>query len=90
MVKVVLTISNLQSDTLPTGTNHLGHSTSSWRLTQHGWQDSTKWVTDSFAPVLAFELIHPVVWAMLVILLVTAAMIWASEEWDLARFFREE
>lgn len=59
----------------------------SWRLTRFGWQDSTSWFVDSFAPIKTVELIHPLVWTALVLVTVLLVMIWASEEWDLARLF---
>ena len=82
--RTVLAITTLQSDTLSSDMG-LG---SSWRLTKHGWQDSTRWIVDSFAPVRTFELIHPLIWAFLIIVLVVAATIWASEEWEFARLFK--
>ena len=64
-------------------------SGSSWRLTKFGWQDSTAWVSDTFAPRPTLELIHPLVWAMLVLLTVLVATIWACSEWEYARLFKQ-
>ena len=62
---------------------------SSWRLTKFGWQDSSAWVADTFAPQPTLELVHPVVWAMLVLLIVLVATIWACSEWEYAQLFRQ-
>ena len=63
----------------------------SWRLTKFGWQDSTTWVsdTDTFAPQPTWELVHPFIWATLVLLTVLVATIWASSEWEYAQLFRQ-
>jgi hypothetical protein len=57
----------------------------SWRLTKFGWQDSSAWVSDAFAPHPTLELIHPATWALLVLLSVIVATIWASNEWEFER-----
>ena len=64
-------------------------SDTSWRLTKFGWQDSTTWVSDTFAPQPTWELVHPVIWAMLVLLTVLVVTIWASSEWEFARLFQQ-
>lgn len=59
-----------------------------WRHTKFGWQDSAHWsVGDSFAPVKTIEFLHPFVWAGTVLIAVIATMIWASNEWEIARLF---
>ncbi len=61
---------------------------STWRHTKFGWQDSARWpVADSFAPVKTIELLHPFVWAGIVLFAVIGTMIWASSEWEIARLF---
>ncbi|MFK7769740.1 MAG: hypothetical protein AB8B55_21210 [Mariniblastus sp.] len=62
-----------------------------WRRTKDGWQDSTTWSNgDQFVPRKSFQSIHPFVWAAIVLLSVIAAMIWASNEWEISRLFEEE
>jgi len=65
---------------------------STWRYTAEGWQDASTWqVPESFVPMQTFELVHPFVWAAIVLLAVIAAMIWASNESEIADlFFRED
>ena len=87
IVEITFALGVLQSDTFPATTITSSQTGSGWRRTEHGWQDSTQWIVDTFRPVKAFELIHPAVWALLVILLVIAATIWASEEHDYSRLF---
>ena len=58
-----------------------------WRLTEIGWQDSTTWFVDSFRPRQIFELVHPLVWSMMVLILVIGAMVWSSNEWQIGRLF---
>lgn len=77
----------LQADTLLNSPAELG---TSWRHTKFGWQDSSRWFVDSFAPVKTFEVIHPILWAALVLITVVGVMIWASEEWDIERLFDDE
>ena len=76
-----------QSDT--SSSRHSGLE-SSWRRTEFGWQDSSNWLVDSFAPRQTLELIHPVIWGLLILILVIGTTIWASSEWDLARLFKDE
>lgn len=64
---------------------------STWRHTRHGWQDSARWpAADSFAPVKTIELLHPFVWAGIVLIAVIVTMIWASSEWEISRLFASE
>jgi len=59
-----------------------------WRHTKFGWQDSATWTAaDSFVPQKAVELIHPLVFAITILILVIAAMVWASNEWEIERLF---
>ncbi len=62
---------------------------SSWRRTSQGWEDSSRWFRNSDPPQQLLEAVHPVVWALLVLIAVVGVMIWASEEWDFARLFKE-
>jgi hypothetical protein len=64
---------------------------STWRHTKYGWQDSASWPSaDSFVPIKRIELIHPFVWAGIVLITVIATMIWASSEWEIARLFETD
>jgi hypothetical protein len=59
-----------------------------WRHTKLGWQDSAAWpAADTFAPQKKFELLHPFVWAAVVLITVIGTMIWASSEWEFNRLF---
>ena len=61
-----------------------------WRYTKDGWQDASGWqVPDSFTPVQTFELVHPFVWATIVLLAVIATLIWASNESEIAGLLPE-
>jgi len=64
-----------------------------WRHTKFGWQNSANWLVDPYAPQKFVELIHPTIWALLVLTLVLLVTIWATEEWELeqldARIFRD-
>ena len=61
-----------------------------WRHTKFGWQDSSSWPTaDSFTPPRTLELLHPFVWAGIVLITVIATMIWASSEWEFSRLFEK-
>ena len=62
-----------------------------WRHTKYGWQDSARWpVADAFTPSKTVELLHPIVWAAIVLLSVVTSTIWASNEWETARLFRSD
>jgi hypothetical protein len=64
---------------------------STWRHTKFGWQDSAFWrPADSFRPVKTIELLHPFVWAGIVLIAVIATMIWASSEWEISRLFESD
>ena len=64
---------------------------STWRHTKFGWQDSASWpAADSFVPIKTIELLHPVVWAGIVLIAVITTMIWASSEWEIARLFERD
>ena len=59
-----------------------------WRHTKFGWQDSATWTAaDSFVPQKTVELIHPLVFAITILILVIAAMVWASNESEIERLF---
>jgi hypothetical protein len=59
----------------------------SWRLTRLGWQDSSRWYVDTFTPQPSVELIHPLLFAALVLIVVAMALVWASSEWEYGRLF---
>lgn len=75
-----------QSDTLSTKSE----PGSNWRRTSQGWEDSSRWFRNSDTPQQLLETVHPVVWALLVLIAVVGVMIWASEEWDFARLFGKD
>jgi hypothetical protein len=63
----------------------------SWRYTKFGWQNSSSWVSPkAYIPRQTVERLHPFVWAGIVLISVVATMIWASNEWDLARLLRHD
>lgn len=59
-----------------------------WRKTRFGWQDSTLWYIESAIPRSCLELVHPFIWASLILILVVGAAVWAAEEWELSRCFQ--
>lgn len=64
---------------------------STWRHTKYGWQDSVGWPSaDPYLPIKTVELLHPLVWAGIVLITVMATMIWASSEWEIARLFEDD
>ena len=61
-----------------------------WRYTKNGWQQVGGLYRQEFAPIRTFESIHPFVWAATVMMAVVATALWASSEWEIARFYRRE
>jgi hypothetical protein len=60
-----------------------------WRHTKFGWQDSAGWsAADSYRPQQAFELLHPLIWAAIVLISVIGTMILASSEWEVKQLLR--
>jgi hypothetical protein len=60
-----------------------------WRYTKFGWQNAANWVNpNTYVPRQTIQLLHPLVWAGIVLISVLATMIWASSEWELARLFQ--
>ena len=82
-----IVVSLPQTDTLSLPNSE---TVSGWRRTSQGWEDSSRWFSESDAPPQLLELVHPLVWTMLVLIAVISVMIWASEEWELARLFGKE
>jgi hypothetical protein len=80
--------STLQQETHPSSVHD--YADNGWRFTEIGWQDSTTWFVDSFKPQPVFELVHPLIWAAMVLILVISAMIWSSNEWQIGRLFGSE
>ena len=63
---------------------------SDWRYTKFGWQNASSWVgPNAGVPRQTIELMHPLVWAGIVLISVITAMIWASNEWDFGRLFSD-
>ena len=61
---------------------------SPWRKTRFGWMDSTRW--DRPEPVAyerRIELVHPLLFSAIIILVTTGFLIWSSEERDWAEIF---
>lgn len=77
-----------------TSSNALSVSTdidTNWRYTKFGWQNASNWVSPkAYVPRQTIELLHPLVWAGIVLISVLATMIWASSEWDFARLFSHD
>lgn len=61
-----------------------------WRYTKNGWQHISGLYREEFIPIRTFESIHPFVWAGTVMMAVVATTLWASSEWEIARFNRLE
>ena len=61
-----------------------------WRYTKQGWRRIGGLYREEFAPIRTFESVHPFIWAATVILAVVATTVWASSEWELARFSRRK
>ena len=64
---------------------------STWRYTNRGWTDMTK--LDRPEPIKferRIELVHPLIFALCVILVAFGLLIWASEEWHWARVMGED
>ena len=61
-----------------------------WRYTKKGWQQIGGLYQDNFAPIRTFESVHPFVWAATVMIAVVATTVWASSEWEIARFHRDD
>ena len=57
-----------------------------WRYTKNGWQQISVLYREEFAPIRTFESVHPFIWAATVMMAVVATTLWASSEWELARF----
>ena len=59
-----------------------------WRYTKYGWQNTSSWVSPrGHVPRQTIQMVHPLVWAGIVLISVLTTMIWASSEWDFARLF---
>lgn len=59
---------------------------SKWRKTRIGWVDSTKWNRPARIEFeRRIELIHPLTFAAMLILIAAGALIWASEEYQWSR-----
>ena len=57
-----------------------------WRYTRYGWQKPGDWIrTSSDVAARTIDRINPILWAVNVLLAALGAMIWASEEWQVAR-----
>lgn len=61
---------------------------SSWRYTRYGWQDSSEWIrTPAEISPRGIDQINPVLISLDILLAAAAAMIWASDECQVARLF---
>lgn len=63
-------------------------SESTWRYTRFGWQDSSQWMAEAnriHPPRRRFDQLHPLTFALLIVLSVMTATLWASNEWEVAR-----
>jgi len=59
-----------------------------WRYTRYGWQKPADWYrTPANVQLRTIDQINPLLWAMSVLLAVAGIMIWASDEWQVARLF---
>jgi len=61
-----------------------------WRYTTEGWQQMGDQYRDSFVPLRTFEAVHPFIWAGAVLMAVVSVTIWASNEWEIARFSQQD
>ncbi len=62
-----------------------------WRYTKFGWQDVSTWANPkAYVPRQTIQLLHPLVWASIVLISVLATMIWASSESEFARLFQPD
>lgn len=60
-----------------------------WRMTKRGWQDSSVWRIDMQAMSRPIERIHPVLLGVNIVLASLFALIWCSDEQQVARFLRK-
>jgi hypothetical protein len=59
---------------------------STWRRTRLGWVDTRSWYhPQSVEYERRIELVHPIIFAALLVLFSVGALIWASEEYQWAR-----
>ena len=61
---------------------------STWRKTRFGWMDSSKWERpEPVAYERRIELVHPLLFSAIIILVTTGFLIWSSEERQWAEIF---
>ena len=63
---------------------------SNWRMTRFGWEQTNNWARPT-SPLIErrIELVHPVIFSVLIVLLSVAFLIWATEEYDWDRLTKK-
>lgn len=65
---------------VPAGAEVLAESESTWRYTRFGWQDRRDWRNVQAEVQPTPPAIHPLAWALGVLVLALGAMIWIGDE----------